>query len=367
MPFSDLPQILNKIELFETRLFLHEARSFSLLYYPSFSPEEHALIFDIQPGEQAWKIQSLLMKVYPTEHTCIVFQKTTPSEKDWQQSSIPIKEIADIKLKSVLYIPPSLPDSSLESFQNLVAHLRSPGGCPWDREQTHQTLRSNLLEETYEVLKALDEKDNAGLMEELGDLLLQIVLHSQISNEEGDFILPQVIQSIHKKIVNRHPHVFKDTKIQDAKGVIRKWEELKSIERIENGKGEDQGILDSVPKMMPALSLAQEYQKRAARIGFDWPDIKPVVEKVYEELAEIEAAPTRSRKEEELGDLLFAVVNLVRWYDTDAESALRKMTTRFHDRFAFIEENARLKGKKLQEMKLEEMDVIWEMAKKKGL
>lgn len=367
MPYSDLPQILNKLGLHEMRLILVEAGPFSLLYHPSFSPEEHALIFDIMPGEQARKIQQLLMKVYPSGHACMVFQKTKPSDEDWQQSSIPIKEIADIKLKLVLYIPPSLPDSSLETFQNLVAHLRSPEGCPWDREQTHQTLRSNLLEETYEVLKALDEKDKEGLVEELGDLLLQIVLHSQISNEEGDFSLAEVIQGIHKKIVHRHPHVFQDTRIKDAKGVIRKWEELKSIERIENGKGVDQGILDSVPKLMPALSLAQEYQKRAARIGFDWPDIKPVVEKVYEELAEMEAAPTKARKEEELGDLLFAVVNLVRWNDVDAESALRKMTTRFHDRFAFIEENARLQGKKLQEMNLEEMDVIWEMAKKKGL
>jgi tetrapyrrole methylase family protein / MazG family protein len=367
MPFSDLPLILKKLKLTPSRLILIEADSLVGAYSPPFNPNDQVLIFDVQPGEQARKIKMLVEKAISKEITCQATFHQGALEKELKRIELNKDEIEQIQSKFTLYVPPSLDESSLESFQNLIAHLRSPQGCPWDREQTHQSLRPNLLEETYEVLKALDEKDSAGLMEELGDLLLQIVLHSQISNEAEEFNLSQVIQGIHKKIVHRHPHVFRDTEISDAKGVIRKWEELKSIERHENGKDADQGILESVPKIMPALSLAQEYQKRAARVGFDWPDIKPVIEKVYEELTELEEAPDQQRKEEELGDLLFAVVNLIRWHEVDAESALRKMTTRFYKRFSFIEENARQQGRRLQEMSLEEMDAIWEKAKQQGL
>lgn len=326
MPFSDLPQLINLLKIKESSLTLVKADILASRFLPSFNPDENVIIFDILAGEQASKIQNLLVRIYPSDHLCLIAQVIDAQSQIWQKSSIPLNEIGTVKSEFCLFIPPSLPNSSLESFQDLIAHLRSPRGCPWDREQTHQSLRPNLLEETYEVLKALDEKDNAGLMEELGDLLLQIVLHAQISSEKHEFTLYEVIQGIHRKIVHRHPHVFQDVKIKDARAVIHKWEELKSIERHENGKSEAHGILDSVPRLMPALYLAQAYQQRAARIGFDWPEIKPVVDKVYEELAELEGAPTQTRQEEELGDLLFAVVNLVRWYDVDAESALRKMT-----------------------------------------
>lgn len=367
MPFTDLPQLITILKIKEASLTLVEADLLAGRFLPSFNPDENVIIFDILPGEQAGKIQNLLTKIYPGGHPCLLAQSVDSRRQRWQNCSIILNDIGTVKSEFCLFIPPSLPDSSMESFQNLIAHLRSPQGCPWDREQTHLSLRPNLLEETYEVLKALDEKDDAGLMEELGDLLLQIVLHAQISSEMNEFSLSQVIQGIHRKIVHRHPHVFQDIKIKDARAVIHKWEELKSIERLENGKGEDHGILESVPRLMPALSLAQAYQQRAARVGFDWPEIKPVVDKVYEELAELEAAPTQARREEELGDLLFAVVNLVRWHEVDAESALRKMTNRFYDRFKFIEDQARQQGRKLQDMKLEEMDAIWEMAKKSGL
>ncbi len=367
MPFTDLPQLINTLKIEDASLTLVEADLLAGRFLPSFNPDENVVIFDILPGEQAGKIQNLLAKIYTGDHPCLIAQTVDLQRQRWQKKSIILNDIGTVRSEFCLFIPPWLPDSSLESFQNLIANLRSPQGCPWDREQTHLSLRPNLLEETYEVLKALDEKDNAGLMEELGDLLLQIVLHAQIASENNEFTLSQVIQGIHRKIVHRHPHVFQDVEIKDARAVIHKWEELKSIERLENGKGEDHGILESVSRLMPALSLAQAYQQRAARIGFDWPEIKPVVDKVNEELAELEAAPTQERREEELGDLLFAVVNLVRWYDVDAESALRKMTARFYQRFSFIEEHARKQGRKLQDMKLEEMDAIWEMAKKNGL
>jgi len=349
----------------KNQLILINAETLFSLYYPSFAPDQQVMIFDVFPGENLQKIYSLLKITYSDDHNCQILQKT--SQGSWEIRTASIKDINSIKNDSVLFIPPALSSSSLEAFEDLVAHLRSPQGCPWDREQTHQTLRSNLLEETYEVLKALDENDISGLKEELGDLLLQIVLHSQISNEVGEFNLSQVIHGIYTKIFHRHPHVFEEVKVMGAKGVIRNWEILKSAEREENGKGGGQSILSGVPKAMPALSLAQEYQKRAARVGFDWPEIKPVVEKVHEELAELEKADTQIRKEEELGDLLFAVVNLVRWYDVDAESALRKMASRFLKRFNYIEEKTLKQGRKLQDMNLKEMDALWEEAKTKGL
>lgn len=367
MPFSDLPLLLKKYDLNLPSLKLIDGHFLIDEYYPAFTPEDHVFIFDVLPGDQAKKIQTLVMNVVLHDQNCVAFLLNEVLNEESQPKLLKISQIAGIESKFTLYLPPALADSSLESFQNLIAHLRSPQGCPWDREQTHQSLRSNLLEEAHEVLKALDEKDILGLREELGDLLLQIVLHAQISNETGEFNLSQVIQGIYEKIVSRHPHVFKDIKIGDAKSVIRKWEELKSIERHENGKSENQGILESIPISLPALSLAQEYQKRAARVGFDWSEIKPVLDKVQEELAELEDAPNQQRKEEELGDLLFAVVNLVRWYDVDAESALRKMSARFYKRFCFIEEKVRQQGKKMQQMSLEEMDAIWEVAKEEGL
>lgn len=362
MPFSDLPKILEVLNIKdENQLILINAVALSSLYYPSFAPDQRVLIFDLYPDKTLQKIYLLLKMIYSERCDCQIAHKT--AQGSWENRAAQIKDINEIKNISVIFISPALPSSSLEAFEDLIAHLRSPEGCPWDRQQTHLTLRSNLLEETYEVIKALDEDDISGLMEEMGDLLLQIVLHSQISNEASEFNLSQVIHGIYTKIVHRHPHVFEGIKVSSAMGVIRNWEVLKSAEREENGKGEGQSILSGVPKAMPALSLAQEYQKRAARVGFDWSEFKPVLEKAYEELAELKGAETQLQKEDELGDLLFAVVNLARWYEVDAESALRKMTGRFFQRFTYIEEKVHLQGRKLQEMKLAEMDALWEEAK----
>jgi tetrapyrrole methylase family protein/MazG family protein len=366
MSFSDLPKILEVLKIAdESQLILISALVLSSKYYPTFAPDQQVLIFDVLPDNTLQKLVSLLRKIYSENNDCQILNKTTRGS--WEIRKSKIKDIDQIKNRSVIFIPPALTSSSLEAFEELIAHLRSPQGCPWDREQTHQTLRSNLLEESYEVIKTLDENDISGLREELGDLLLQIVLHSQISNEAGEFNLSQVIHGIHSKLVYRHPHVFGDANVGNAEGVIRNWEMLKSAERDENGKGEGQSILSGVPTAMPALSLAQEYQKRAARVGFDWPELKPVLDKVYEELEEVKEAKTQLRKEEELGDLLFAVVNLIRWYKVDAESALRKMDGRFLKRFKYIEDKVRKQGQKLQEMKLDEMDALWEEAKTIGL
>jgi len=279
---------------------------------------------------------------------------------------LPLFEIdrsLQIGLLTALYLPAMGKETSFEEFQALIAHLRSPEGCPWDREQTHQSLRTNLLEETYEVLTALDADDPAALREELGDLMLQVVLHAQIASELGEFKMGDVLTGIHRKIVRRHPHVFGDLRLDSSDRVVRNWEQLKAAERRANGEHEVKGLLDGVTKALPALTQAQAYQARAARVGFDWREIAPVVEKVREELDELLQANDGSEREDELGDLLFAVVNLARWYRVDAESALRRTNERFYRRFKYIEEKARQSGRDLHQMSLEEMDVFWEEAK----
>ena len=252
------------------------------------------------------------------------------------------------------------------AFRELIAHLRAPEGCPWDREQTHQTLKSNLLEETYEVLDAIEGGDPEDLQEELGDLLLQIVLHAQISSESNEFSLDDVIQGINKKITFRHPHVFKNLDVNGVDDVLHNWEILKSEERENNHKKKD-SILESIPRALPSLLLAQNYQSRAARVGFDWPEIDPVLDKVIEEVGELRDAESKEQQEAELGDLLFALVNVSRWYGFNAEDALRKMTMRFYKRFQYIEQEAVHSGRKITDLSLEEMDRLWELAKKNEL
>ncbi len=221
----------------------------------------------------------------------------------------------------------------MKHFLEVVAHLRSPEGCPWDREQTHQSLRSDLLEETFEALTALDTGDPVHIREELGDMILLILLHTQIAAEDGEFTVADVLRGIHTKIVRRHPHVFGDLKLNEQGEILANWERLKEAERQENGNREG-SILDGVALALPALVQAQIYQKRAARVGFDWPDIQGVLDKMKEELEEVHAAEDEAHRSMEVGDLIFAVVNLARWYKVDAESALREANARFRKRFA---------------------------------
>jgi tetrapyrrole methylase family protein/MazG family protein len=268
-----------------------------------------------------------------------------------------------ISLLTTLYVPPLGTATSMESFQEVVAHLRAPEGCPWDREQDHQSLRPNLLEEAYEVVEAIDADDPDAMAEEFGDLLLQIVLHAQIASEYGEFTMADVIRGIHTKLVRRHPHVFADLELNNSDDVIKTWESLKAEERKANN-GDEKGLLDGVAAALPALTQAQTMQKRVARVGFDWPEIEGVIEKVCEEIEEIRSAPDDEARSAEVGDLFFSVVNLARWLGVDAESALREANMRFRARFAHIEEMARQQGRELGEMSLEEMDALWEDGKR---
>jgi tetrapyrrole methylase family protein/MazG family protein len=259
-------------------------------------------------------------------------------------------------------VPPLPEGHSFESLAEVIAHLRAPDGCPWDREQTHASLRSHLLEEAYETLSAMDSSEGSQMREEFGDLLLQIVLNAQIGYEEGSYTISQVIKNVYDKIIRRHPHIFGQVQVSGAGEVLQNWEKLKEAER--RDKQEDKGMLGGVPAALPALTQAQEYQKRAARVGFDWPEIQGVLEKISEEIREVQEASQPEHVAEELGDLFFALVNLARWKDVDAEAALRSTNLKFKRRFAHVEAGARAQGRSLSDLSLDEMDAFWESAKK---
>jgi tetrapyrrole methylase family protein/MazG family protein len=249
----------------------------------------------------------------------------------------------------------------LRSFDDLVAiiaRLRGPNGCPWDKEQTHASLKGSLTEEAYEVLEAIDSGDMGELCEELGDLLLQVVLHAQIATDNNDFDIGDVIHSIATKLIHRHPHVFGDAKVTDSKHVIANWEELKR----EEGKT---SLLSGLPKDMPALSYSQAIQRRVARVGFDWKELKEIMEKLTEEVAELEAATNHRQKVQEFGDILFTLANFARRLDVDLEAALRGANERFYSRFSYMEKLCKERGILLAKLTLEEQDTLWEEAKRK--
>ena len=246
-----------------------------------------------------------------------------------------------------------------------MARLRAPGGCPWDREQDHKSLKPYLIEESYEVLDAIDSEDDSKLSEELGDLLAQVVMHSQLASERGSFDLERVAEKISHKLIVRHPHVFGDKKDLTSREVLHNWEIIKS-ERAEN---DNYSILQGVPASMPALLKAYRVQEKVGRYGFDWDDIKDVLDKLKEECSELETAlenkDEKDKLEDEFGDLIFSLVNLGRHLDIRAEEALNRTVMKFMRRFSYIEDQLRARGKSVAESDLEEMDELWEESKKK--
>ena len=258
-------------------------------------------------------------------------------------------------------------NSQLSTFNRLceiVAQLRAPDGCPWDREQTNETLLPGLIEEAYEVAGAVRARDDRNLREELGDLLLLVVMHAQIAEDEGRFNIGEVLREVTEKLVRRHPHVFGQSGVRDTDGVMKQWEAIKREEKEGNGH-----YLADLPAALPALMRAQKAQKKAARVNFDWTEISDVGAKVDEEVAEVKEAMANGAQEavaDEIGDLLFAVVNLARKNQIDAETALQAATDKFVMRFNRVEDELRARGKKLGEAGLEELDAIWN-AVKRGL
>lgn len=255
--------------------------------------------------------------------------------------------------------------NKLDRFIEIVARLRGLQGCPWDREQTHQTLRRHLLEETYEVLEALDEGDPEALREELGDLLLQVVLQTQIAVDEEEFRMPEVIAGIDAKIKRRHPHVFGDVQVSGADDVTRNWDAIKKAEKEAAGKAEErQSALDGIPRGLPALAEAEAIGGKAARQNFDWRSIDGVLAKVVEEIDELQHVADEIEREEEFGDVLFALANVARWLKIDPEAALRAANHKFRARFREVERRAREQDRSLSEMSDRELDDLWNAAKR---
>ena len=247
---------------------------------------------------------------------------------------------------------------SFTTLEQIMIRLRGVDGCPWDREQTHASLKPNLLEECYEVLDALDEEDSQKLCEELGDLLLQIMLHTQIATEAGEFNLWDVLRSINTKLIHRHPHIFGDAKVKDAREVAAKWHALK-----QEGRASGASLLSSIPREMPALAYSQTMQQRVAHAGFDWQDVAGVVEKLTEEIEELGKASDHQEKVREFGDLLLTLVNVARKLDLNAEDALRMANQRFRCRFLYMEEVCWRRGVPFSSLSLEEQNMLWEEAK----
>ncbi|MBV9391485.1 MAG: nucleoside triphosphate pyrophosphohydrolase [Verrucomicrobia bacterium] len=248
--------------------------------------------------------------------------------------------------------------SSFDRLKRIVARLRSPDGCPWDREQTHESLKPHLLEECYEVIDSIDSKNDSELKEELGDILLQVVLHSQIAAENSRFDFEEVASLIADKLVHRHPHVFGNYRLPDSEAVLQQWDSLKRLE-----KSHRESILDGVPKALPALARAQKLQTKAGRVGFDWDDAEGAWRKVLEEVNEVAAAANENRAEE-IGDLLFAIVNFARKNKLDAEQILNRATKKFYDRFRKMERLASECEMEFVNLSLDEMEQLWIEAKK---
>ncbi|MBM4446394.1 MAG: nucleoside triphosphate pyrophosphohydrolase [Chloroflexi bacterium] len=249
---------------------------------------------------------------------------------------------------------------SFAALKEIITRLRGPDGCPWDKKQTHASLKPYLIEECYEVLQALEEETPQKLRDELGDLLLQIMLHAQIAAEAGQFSIDDVVQGISNKLIHRHPHVFGGQKVRDAGEVEVNWEALKQEEREEG-----ESLLAGVPEQMPALAYSQSIQRRVARVGFDWEKVEEIIDKLAEEVAEIKQAPDQQEKVKEFGDLLFTLVNVARRLDIDLEMALRSANQHFSCRFAYMEKVCRERGINLGSLSLDEQNALWEEAKRR--
>ena len=306
-----------------------------------------------------------LMEVLPDEYPVTYIHKLGMPDESIRE--IPLYELdrqPDIDYLTSLYIRPypKKPEFDITPLQDIIKTLREPGGCPWDIAQTHESIRKNLIEETYEVVEAIDLEDYDLLCEELGDLLMQVVFHARMAEEAGEFSMQDVIDGVTEKLVRRHPHVFGDVQASDAGSALISWEAVKKQE-----KKERKSLLDGVPKDLPALMAAQKLQGKAAKAGFDWDAPEPVWAKVHEELAELKAAVAEGDAghiTEELGDVLFTVVNLARFLKADSELALLACNQKFRTRFSFVEQRVREQGGLWQDFTLEQLDEFWNEAKR---
>lgn len=339
-------------------------------------PELHTLIGQVYDTFTASDVKLTLMELYPDDYEVVVGHALGVHNEE-RIVKVPLYELDRVEgygNLSLIYIPrsdePALRNRTFARLHEIVSILRSPEGCPWDREQTHASIRKNLIEETYEVLETIDDDDPVGMQEELGDLLLQVMLHSQMEEEVGSFTAFDVVQGLNEKLWFRHPHVFGDNAAGDASEALQHWEQMKAEEKRRKGIDlSSKSVLDGVPRDLPALMKAYKLQKKAAKVGFDWEDINGVYSKIEEEFTELRQAVSEGQSMErqmsELGDLLFAVVNAARFIDADPEEALALTNRKFISRFQYIEEQLGINGKSFDQTDLLEMEHWWQEAKKR--
>ena len=320
------------------------ASELAAAYFPPLNPDLGALVIELDSPQTTERVLNMLRVQYPLDHRVILVLEVgvPPSELSLEELDADLSALA-------LYVPPMESLSSFESLQSTVAHLRAPEGCPWDREQTHQSLRKHLLEEAYETLEALDQANLEGLREELGDLLLQIFMHAQIAQEAGNFKMSDVVSGIQAKLIRRHPHVFGDLEVTDVDQVLNNWEHYKSEEK-------DRGPLDGVPRSLPALAQSAELQDRAGRVGFQWPDGEPAFGDLRDEL---EAEGDQQPQPAEVGDLLFAIVNYARRIKVDAEAELQRANQQFRIRFLNLLQAVSESGQQLEDLEIEDLTDLW--------
>lgn len=337
-------------------------------------PELHTLIGQVYDTFTASEAKLCLMERYPDDYEVIVGH-ALGVENEEKIERVPLYELDRLEgygNLSLIYIPANREEEiqrrSFARLHEIVGILRSPEGCPWDREQTHDSIRKNLIEETYEVLETIDEDDPDHMKEELGDLLLQIMLHSQMEEEVGTFTVYDVIQELNDKLIFRHPHVFGDKAAGNAEEALRNWDGMKAEEKRRKGiQPERESALSGVPRDLPALMKAYKLQKKAAKVGFDWDNIEDVLAKIAEELEELRQAIQEGTGEErmlELGDLLFAAVNVARFIDADPEEALTRTNRKFIERFRYIEDSLHKQGRTASDSTLDEMERLWQEAKR---
>ncbi|HLV44907.1 MAG TPA: nucleoside triphosphate pyrophosphohydrolase [Aggregatilineales bacterium] len=346
---------------------LVDATDLAPAHHPPINPDYPALVAQVYSRQVASDVKLTLMNQYPDEHPVALIHAAGTGQQRVERLALYEIDRGPVDHLTSLYVWPyrlsTHAATSFEGFQETIAHLRAPEGCPWDREQTHQTLRKHLMEEAFEVIDAIDSGEPARLREELGDLLLQIVLHTQIAVEEGEFNMAEVIHQIDAKLKRRHPHVWGEVDVHgNPSEVTANWAAIKEQEREEKGEGE-RSALDGVPRAMPALAQAHEYDVRAVQLGFDWPDESGVIEKVQEEIEELKAAETDAERFHEIGDLLLVTAVWSRWLGINPEDALRAANRRFYERFSYIERKAHEQGRSVMDMSLDEMDVLWEEIK----
>ncbi|MCS6835611.1 MAG: nucleoside triphosphate pyrophosphohydrolase [Anaerolineae bacterium] len=338
-------------------------------HHPQINPDYPCLIGQVYSRDVASDVKLTLMNQYADDFEVVLIHGAGSDSPRVERCPLyQIDRSKHISHLTTLYLPALGQRSSFEAFQEIIAHLRAPEGCPWDRKQTHESLRPYLLEETYEVLEAIDKGDWDELASELGDLLLQVVLHTQIAIDEGEFTMTDVLRRVSAKMIRRHPHVWGEVDVDDdSEQVKANWEEIKRAERAAKGQAE-RGLLEGVNQAAPALLVAYELTRKAAQVGFDWPDVEGVRAKAREELAEALQAESSAEQVEELGDLLFVLVNWLRKLgEDDPESLLRRVNAKFVRRFGYVEQMARQQGRDLATMTLAEMDALWDEGKRRGL